>query len=140
MAEPKNPEVEAPSMQIPETEVVSTTGEAPAVSAEEIVAEALMRQTAQPTLVPPSEELIAEEEEGIAAWHSNKKVTALWCNHQPPRNAFISVHGLGWKKLSNANDSSFVSMVMMASHAEQTNSNVNIRIEADGMVHEIYVW
>jgi len=95
---------------------------------------------AAPTLVPPTEaEIEAAEGEGIAAWHSGVKIAALWCN-EANRNAYISVAGLGWKKLSPATDSSVVSMTMLAAHAEQTNANVNIRIEADGMVHEIYVW
>lgn len=95
---------------------------------------------AAPTLVPPTEaEIEAAESEGIAAWYSGKKIVALWSNDDN-RNSYISVPGLGWKKLSSANDSSVVSMTMLAAHAEQTNANVNIRIEADGMVHEIYVW
>jgi hypothetical protein len=108
--------------------------------------EALLQEAAAaapgraPTLVPPTEaEIAAAEGEGIAAWHTGVKIVALWSN-EANRNAFISVPGLGWKKLSAANDSSVVSMAMLAAHAEQTNANVNIRIEADGMVHEIYVW
>lgn len=95
---------------------------------------------AAPELVPPTEaEIEAAEAGGIAAWHNTKKITALWSNSSN-RNSYISVPGLGWKKLCNANDSCVVSMTMMAAHAEQTNANVNIRIEADGLVHEIYVW
>ncbi|MEJ2455840.1 MAG: hypothetical protein P8103_17020 [Candidatus Thiodiazotropha sp.] len=64
---------------------------------------------------------------------------ALWCN-QTDRNAYIYVGGMGWRKLSNANASALLSMVMLASHAEQTNATVNLRVESDNMVHEIYVW
>ncbi|MEJ2462243.1 MAG: hypothetical protein P8098_11540 [Candidatus Thiodiazotropha sp.] len=72
-------------------------------------------------------------------WYNGKKITALWCN-QTDRNAYIYVGGMGWRKLSNANASALLSMVMLASHAEQTNATVNLRVESDNMVHEIYVW
>ena len=75
----------------------------------------------------------------IAAWLSNKKITALWMN-ESARNTWIMVDGVGWKKLSNANDSAWLSMVMLGSHAEQTNATVNVRVEADNMVHSLYVW
>lgn len=139
MAEVKHPEKEAPTMQVPQEETAFGADDAPTRSAEDMIAEVITRETAGPTLLPPMEEAAAAADEGISAWHNGKKITALWSN-SAPRNGFIAVPGMGWKKLSNANDSSFLNMVMMASHAEQTNANVNIRIEADGMVHEIYVW
>lgn len=93
-----------------------------------------------PTIVPPAETLEADaEEQGIAAWLSGKKITALWCNASD-RNAYAAIDGVGWRRLSNANDSAHLSMAMLASHAEQTGSNCNIRIESDNMVHEVYVW
>ncbi|WP_322865624.1 hypothetical protein U5922_005100 [Aquicoccus sp. G2-2] len=63
----------------------------------------------------------------------------MWCNASA-RNAFAAVQGLGWKRLSNANDSSFLALVMMASHAEQTNATVNVEIGTDQEIHQIYVW
>lgn len=92
-----------------------------------------------PSMTPPSEQSVSAEDEGISAWYNGKKITALWCN-QTDRNAYIYVGGMGWRKLSNANASALLSMVMLASHAEQTNATVNLRVESDNMVHEIYVW
>ena len=113
---------------------------APTLPAELLEAVQAERYAEAPTLTPPSEaEIAAAEAEGIAAWHNGKKITALWSNDSN-RNSYIAVSGMGWKKLSNANDSSVVSMTMLAAHAEQTNANVNLRIESDGMVHELYVW
>jgi hypothetical protein len=93
-----------------------------------------------PIDAPPSEsaeDTIAAE--GITAWHNNKKITAMWCNSSQ-RNAYASVQGIGWKRISNANDSSFVTLVALLSLAEQTNANTKLRIEGDGEIHEAYVF
>lgn len=95
---------------------------------------------AGPTIVPAAETVTAgAEEQGITAWHNSKKVTALWCNASD-RNAYAAVDGVGWRRLSNANDSAHLNLAMLASHAEHTGSNCNIRVESDNMIHEIYVW
>jgi hypothetical protein len=92
-----------------------------------------------PAFAPPMEARKEGITEGVAAWHTNKKVTACWSDASN-RNAWIALDGMGWKKLSNANDSAIVSMAMLGAHAEQTGVNVNARIEDDGMIHELYVW
>lgn len=134
---------EAPD--VPSASVVTALREATSAGAPTMEPSALMSETrleneARPTMTPPSE-VLGEEglSEGITAWHNSKKVTAMWANASA-RNAFASVAGLGWKKLSNANDSSFLALTMLASSAEQTNATCNLRIEADNEVHEIYVW
>ncbi len=100
----------------------------------------LFSETEIPNQPPPAEDhSVSAQVQGIAAWHKGKKITALW-SEQSHRNSWVYVAGLGWKKLSNANDGAIVSMTMLASVAEQTGANVNVRIESDGMVHEIYVW
>lgn len=96
--------------------------------------------TGTPSDLPPSEsaeDIIASE--GITAWHNTKKITSMWCNSSQ-RNAFAAVEGLGWKRISNANDSSFVTLVALLSLAEQTNANTKLRIESDGEIHEVYVF
>ena len=137
----RQPAEEAPEVEPPATEAkVTVLPESPTMLPESLMEEAAQAPAAAPTLVPPTEaEIQAAEAEGIAAWYSGKKITALWSS-DANRNSYIAVPGLGWKKLSNANDSSTVSLTMLAATAEQTNANVNIRVEADGMVHEIYVW
>ncbi|SFA96612.1 hypothetical protein SAMN05421688_1936 [Poseidonocella pacifica] len=93
----------------------------------------------QPMMTPPSEPAVEVQAEGITAWHNGKKITAMWAN-SASRNSYAAVAGLGWRKLSNANDSTYLSMVMMASHAEQTNSTVNLEISASNEITQIYVW
>ena len=129
--------MEAPGLQ----ERISGQEEAPSALPDILTESGIeLELGVSPAQAPPSEsQLAAAEEAGIAAWHNGKKITALWSNSSP-RNAYIVVEGMGWKKLSNANDSCIVSMTMLAAHAEQANATVNIRTESDGMVHEIYVW
>ena len=139
MTEVKHAESEAPTLELPELGAEIERMDAPMATPEEITAEAILRLTDAPTQTPPSAAATVGEDEGVAAWHNGRKIVALWCSSSA-RNAFISVPGLGWKKLSNANDSSFLNMTMMASHAEQTNANVNTEVGADGAVHTMYVW
>jgi len=138
-AKPKAPELDPPGLTAQVTQFGGAPQELPEVIGS--VEAASVTEGLAPTLLPPTEsDLQAAEEIGAAAaWYTGKKIAALWCN-QANRNSYISVPGLGWIKLAPTNDSSVVSMTMMASHAEQTNSTVNIRVEADGMVHQIYVW
>ena len=135
-------ETELPAMQAPTSQTEVFAAEQAPTAIPDILSESgvELELGIKPAQTPPSEaQLAAAEEAGIAAWHNSKKITALWSNAST-RNAYIAVDGMGWKKLANPNDSSFVSMTMMAAHAEQINATVNIRTESDGMVHEIYVW
>lgn len=126
-----------------ETVAITTTEAhpgAPTLEPNTLMSETRLEDEVRPMMIPPSEVVEQEiEAEGITAWHNNKKITAMWSNSSN-RNAYASIAGMGWKKLSNANDSSFLALVMLASHAEQTNANCNIRIDSDGEIHQIYVW
>ena len=114
--------------------------EAPTMAPEEIVSIAREAEAGMPVMTPPAETVEEEiADTGIAAWHNGKKVTAMWAN-SAVRNSFAAVAGLGWRRLSNANDSSWVALTMMASHAEQVSANCNVRIESDNEIHEIYVF
>jgi len=94
-----------------------------------------------PTLQPPS--LAGDVATAVGAvtatWQYNKTVVATWSINEP-RNAFMSVQGLGWRKLYNASDGAFVSLVFLATQARQTGRPISFREEPDGMVHEIYLW
>lgn len=47
----------------------------------------------------------------------------------------------GWKKLSNASDSATAALTILAAAARETGTQyANGREEADGMIHELYVW
>jgi hypothetical protein len=91
---------------------------------------------ATPTAEPPPEAIGVE---AVGVWQSNKRLNMLWSINQN-RNSWIGVQGIGWKKLSNASDSSIVAMTAFAAHARDAQAPVYYREEADGMVHEIYVW
>lgn len=90
-----------------------------------------------PALSPPAE----EEVRAVAAvWQSNRTISALWTINEV-RNAWMHADGLGWRKLSSANDSGLVALNALASHARQLGTPVaSFREESDAMVHEIYVW
>jgi len=92
----------------------------------------------EPALAPP-ELSGAQGAEGITAWQSDKRIGALWTINQV-RNSWVSINGIGWRKLVNNSDSAIVAMSMLAAHAKQMTSRVDIREEADGMVYEIYAW
>ncbi|MGB3556838.1 MAG: hypothetical protein WBA25_19605 [Jannaschia sp.] len=95
--------------------------------------------SARPAMTPPGEADIVAAETGIAAWHNGKKVTATWSNASP-RNLFAAVEGQGWKRISNANDSSFLALSMLAAHAEAGDRTSNVEIGTDQEIHQIYVF
>jgi hypothetical protein len=97
-----------------------------------------------PMLLPPDlrdSDSLTESAVGTvtATFRSNQYIDALWSIDQT-RNAFVLVRGLGWRKIYNGRDGSFVALCALASQARQTNRPVTFREEADGMVYEIYVW
>lgn len=73
------------------------------------------------------------------AWHNGVTVDALWAINET-RNAFMRVVGVGWKKIYNGTDGAFTALTTLASQARQTGATINYRDEADGLVHEIYLW
>lgn len=89
-----------------------------------------------PTLEPPVASLGEEE---VAVWLNDKRISMVWSISEN-RNVFVAVTGVGWKKLANNSDSAIVALNIMACNARQMNSSVNYREEADGMIHEMYVW
>ncbi len=135
--EPCSPDTNVATMQEPAIAPADHPVDFSDMALEE--AKDILRSSA-PTMIPPSEqEEFASSADGIAAWHNNQKITGLWSNRSNG-NSYIAIAGMGWKRLSPANDSALVNLTMLAAHAAQINANVNIRIEADGMVHELYVW
>ena len=76
---------------------------------------------------------------GITAWLSNKKIVGVWSNASN-KNSWINIQGLGWRRLFTGSETVVTCMTMLAAHARAENRNVNVRLEADNMIHEIYVW
>jgi hypothetical protein len=75
----------------------------------------------------------------ITAWQNDKRINALWAINEN-RNVFVGVTGVGWKKLANNNDTGIVALTLLSGSARLTQAPVNYRDEADGMIHEMYVW
>jgi hypothetical protein len=92
--------------------------------------------TSAPMMTPP---IVVKGEQAVAVWQNDKRINAIWAINEN-RNIWLSVAGVGWKKLANNSDSAVVALNMLATHARQMNSPVNYREEADGMLHELYVW
>ena len=110
----------------------------PTLSVEELSAR-IVEQSAVPVLTPPAEVRDAGAAQAITAWQTGVKVTALWCNASA-RNAWAAIPGLGWRRVVFGNDSAFLNITALLSQARQNNSTCNIRIEADNLIHEVYVW
>jgi hypothetical protein len=95
---------------------------------------------ARPTLGPPAGVGAAGAVGAVTAtWRTGVNVTALWSINQP-RNAFMFVPNVGWKKLFNGRDGAFTALVTLASQARQTGRPISFREEPDGLVYEIYLW
>jgi len=92
--------------------------------------------TSAPRLTPSS---ALSSDGAVGAWNGDKRVSALWGINQN-RNSWVYITGVGWKKLANNSDTAVVALTMLAAHAKQTQTNYSYRDEADGMIHEAYVW
>ncbi|MGB9179427.1 MAG: hypothetical protein WCB68_09285 [Pyrinomonadaceae bacterium] len=90
---------------------------------------------ASPTLEPPEK----SQGGGVTVWLSDKRVNALWSINQN-RNSWMSVVGVGWRRLAAISDSGVVALTVLAAHAKQTQCRIDYREEADQLIHEIYVW
>ena len=89
--------------------------------------------------VPTLDPTLAAGIGDVAAWQNDKRINALWAINEN-RNVFVSVTGVGWKKLANNDDTAVVALTLLSGSARLTGSPVNYRDEADGMIHEMYVW
>lgn len=89
------------------------------------------------TAAPPAPVVTPTAADSV--WQRGQRITALWGKSEE-RNTWVSIRGVGWKKLSSASDSANLALTALASHAFQTGRTVDYREESDGMIHEIYVW
>lgn len=95
--------------------------------------------TAGPTLMPPGTGAAEIPAAVTGTWRSGLTVSAMWSINET-RNAWMHVTGLGWRRLHNGRDGSFMALVALAGQARQTGRQIAFREEADGMVYEIYLW
>lgn len=137
------PNRNAPRQLPPDLQAVAALAhvgrESPTLAIESTAAQAAA-EIGAPALTPPAEALqAAEGEAAITAWQNGVKINALWVNSSA-RNAWAWVGGLGWRRIVFTNDSSFLNVTAMLSHARQVNATCNVRIESDNIIHEVYVW
>jgi len=94
----------------------------------------------EPRIGPPgSATALAAQGDGITAWRSDTRIGALWSNNAA-RNSFVYVNGVGWKKLGGMTDLAHLGLLQLARLARDTNARVDYRDEADGLIHEMYLW
>jgi hypothetical protein len=87
----------------------------------------------------PDFAVLPEAIEAAGVWQANKRVNALWGTNEP-RNSWVLIAGVGWKKLGSSSDSSALALTVLASHGKLTQARVDYREESDGYIHELYVW
>jgi hypothetical protein len=138
------PDKNSPRQLPPDLQAVAALAhvgrESPTLAIEEATAAQTIADIGAPALTPPTPALLAAEgEEGITAWINGVKIVALWVNSSA-RNAWAFVGGLGWRRIVFTNDSAFLNVTAMLSHARQVNATCNVRIESDNVIHEAYVW
>lgn len=139
MPQTKNAAPTALPPQADDAAVQTDAGQdAPTLTMEEVTDIQAATEVGTPVLAPPSEEA-ASAEQAITAWHTGVKVDGLWCNASA-RNAWALVAGIGWRRVAVANDSAFLTLTALLSHARQMGSSCNVRIESDNLIHEVYVW
>ncbi len=70
-------------------------------------------------------------------WLNNKKVNALWANHQSA-NAWGWIDG-AWRKFHDDHHEAVTNFAILASHAKADNRDVSVRVDGN-RVKEMYVW
>jgi hypothetical protein len=93
----------------------------------------------RPTLFPPGTAGASEGAGAVTGTWSTVTVDATWSIDET-RNAFFHVSGGAWKKVFNGTDGAFTTLVALIGQAKQTGHQIAIREEADGLVHEVYLW
>jgi hypothetical protein len=118
------------------TDVVGSQSKPQDLTALDVSAAIAASGASASTLEPPT---AVNSQAAAGAWLNDKRINATWCINEN-RNAWVGITGVGWKKLASNSDSAIVALSMLGTHARQMNSPVNYREEADGMIHEMYVW
>ncbi len=90
-----------------------------------------------PQLSPPAKEE-GVTAYGAAVWNTDKRVNALYTTLHA-RNSWMSIAGIGWKKLAIGSDSMCEAMTQLAAHCREKNCRIDFS-EENGLVNEIYVW
>lgn len=89
-----------------------------------------------PTFAPPQGSVNG----GVTAtWLSDKRINALWSINEN-RNVWISMDGIGWKKLADNSDSAIMALTILSSYARLMQARYDGLESDDGKITECYVW
>jgi hypothetical protein len=105
---------------------------------EEEVAKSSIDDEASPSNLPPGETAEIEEAFGASVWYNNKKIVGLWSD-KDTRNSWANIQGMGWKKVSTANNSSSSSLTMILAHARERSRTVKIQLD-NNLISQVYAW
>jgi hypothetical protein len=131
-----------PTRTQPDGTNVRTVGTATPDVARTAPAETISDTTVSPLLAPPGTpgaQTLLPAGAATGTWHAGATVDALFIVDEV-RNAWARIVNIGWKKIFNGSDGSFTALITLASQARQTGKTITYREEADGMIHEIYLW
>ena len=106
--------------------------------AEVDVVESSSNDGAGPSNLPPGETAEIEEAFGASVWYNNKKIVGLWSD-KGSRNSWANIQGMGWKKVSTANNSCSSSLTMLLSHARERNRMVRLQLD-NNLISQVYAW
>ncbi|MGZ8554668.1 MAG: hypothetical protein ACXWV8_14750 [Chitinophagaceae bacterium] len=110
---------------------------APTINVSQVAFTAVESVSNAPQFNPPEikQDITAFE---AAVWNTDKRVNALYTTFHP-RNSWMSIAGIGWKKLATNSDSVCEAMTQLAAHCREKNCRIDFS-EENGLVNEIYVW
>jgi hypothetical protein len=95
--------------------------------------------TGAPTLGPHTSGATLAAAGGAGTWQANQTIGALWSSDDKD-NAYAWINGVGWKRLAPTSDASLMAMNILTRLGRDKGSAINYREEADGAIHEIYLW
>jgi hypothetical protein len=92
-----------------------------------------------PVLHPPGTAGAATTQLNLAGTWQTKQILALY-NTRAARNGWAYLDSVGWRRFATTSDSAHTALGILASASRAAGSQVVARDEADGQLHEIYLW
>jgi hypothetical protein len=111
---------------------------APTTQVPETTTESMLSSSNAPKLNPPEKLTEGVTAFGAAVWSTDKRVNGLYTTYNA-HNSWMSIAGIGWKKLATGSDSMCEAMTNLAAHAREKNCRIDFS-EENGLIKEIYVW
>jgi hypothetical protein len=95
--------------------------------------------TSEPVLGPRASGATLAAAGGAGTWQGNQTIGALWSSNDKD-NAYAWINGVGWRRLAPTSDASLMAMNILTRLGRDSGAPINYREEADGAIHEIYLW